>query len=412
MSSVTAMIRLTGQLGRERSRRFVNGTIHRDRMARLRQRKGRLNPYPIYEELRAAGPLTRSRTGEWLSASHSVCHKVLRDRHFGVRPFDEPVAANELDLSMLDRNPPDHTRLRRLAMPAFSPKVISGYRERIEKVAHRLIDEVRRDEFDLISGFAAPLPIAVITELLGIPDADVATFSRYGVVVGSALDGVHSIGHAKALMAADRDLSRMFNELIAERTKNPSDDLLSRLVTALDEDRLTAAEMGNLCRLLLIAGFETTVNLIGNGTAALLDHPAQWALLREDRGLAAGVVEEVLRYDAPVQGTSRVAHEDIEIAGTQVAAGEWVLTMLGGANRDPDVFPEPTKFDVTRENASEHLAFSGGIHYCLGAPLARLEGAIAFQVLAERMPELHRAGHAVRRRSITIRGFSKLPVRA
>jgi hypothetical protein len=134
--------------------------------------------------------------------------------------------------------------------------------------------------------------------------------------------------------------------------------------------------------------------------------------LQADPGLAPGAVEEVLRYDSPVQGTSRVAHESVEIAGTQVAAGEWILTMLGGANRDPDTFPDPLRFDITRENAGEHLAFSGGIHYCLGAPLARLEGAIAFQALAERMPELHRVGHAVRRRSITIRGFSRFPVHA
>lgn len=412
MSNATAVVRLAAQLGRDRANTWATGQLRRDPLARLRLRAGRVNPYPIYERLRATGPLTRARTGEWVTTNHHICSQVLRDRHFGVRSPDDPmpVPGAELDLSMLDRNPPDHTRLRRLAMPAFSPKAIGGYRTRVEKVAHGLLDKAeQRSQFDLIGDFAAPLPIAVITELLGIPDADVDDFSRYGAVVGSALDGVRSIRHAKALMLADRDLQRIFTELIEKRTVEPGDDVISHLVGVLDE-KLTSYEMVNMCRLLLIAGFETTVNLIGNGTNQLLDHPDQWALLRDDHELSPSLVEEVLRFDPPVQRTARVALEPIELDERQLVRNDWVITLLGAANRDPDVFADPNRFDITRKSASEHLAFSGGIHYCLGAPLARLEGAVAFRTLAQRLPHLRRAGRIVRRQSITIRGLSRLPV--
>ena len=416
MSNATIAARLVVGLSRARLETWTAGRLRGDELARLRLRAGRRDPYPIYERLRAAGPLSRTRAGGWVATSHQVCRQVLRDRHFGVRSLEDPPPTSAggnvdgLDLSMLDRNPPDHTRLRRLAMPAFSPKLIGGYRARIEKVAQQLLDTAQqRGEFDLISGFAAPLPIAVITELLGIPDADVGDFSRYGAVVGSALDGVQSVGHAKALIAADRDLQRIFTELIDARKSDPRDDVISHLVAA--GDQITPYELVNMCRLLLIAGFETTVNLIGNGTYALLRNPSQWAALRDNPALAGQVVEEVLRYDGPVQSTDRVALEDVEVAGQRVPRNHSVHLLLGAANRDPDVFETPGRFDIQRASSGEHLSFSAGVHYCLGAPLARLEGAIAFATLAERMPGLSLAGAPVRRQSITIRGLSRLPVR-
>lgn len=405
MSNVKALTALAIQLGRERASTWSDGVLRRDPNARLRMPAGKRDPYPFYAQLRAAGPLTRARNGEWVSTSHPLCNQVLRSRQLGVREEGTTPSPSELDLSMLDRNPPDHTRLRRLAMPAFSPKVIAGYRARVEKVAHSLLDAAG-DEFDLITDYAAPLPISVITDLLGIPDAEVDRFFHYGTVVGSALDGVQSLRHARALMAANQDMNRLFAELIERRRANPGDDIISMV----SEESLRPHELLNLCRLLLIAGFETTENLIGNGVFALLRNPDQWAALVDDPARAPQAVEEVLRYDSPVQRTGRIALEDVEIDGHRFAKNEWVVTLLGAANRDPLVFPEPDRFDLDRPNAQEHLAFSGGIHYCLGAPLARLEGAIGFQVLAERLPTLRRSGRITRRPTITIRGLRSLPV--
>lgn len=406
MSNTKAIAALAMQLARERATLWGNGMLRRDPNSLLRMPAGKRDPYPLYERMRAAGPLTSARNGEWVSTSHPLCNQVLRDRNLGVREESTTPTANELDLSMLDRNPPEHTRLRRLAMPAFSPKVISGYRARVEKVAHSLLDATT-GEFDLITDFAAPLPISVITELLGIPDAEVDRFFHYGSVIGSALDGVQSLRHARALIAASQDMDRLFSDLIDKRRADPGDDIISMI----SEGSLTSTEMVDLCQLLLVAGFETTENLIGNGVFALLQNPDQWAALIADPQLAPSVVEEVLRYDSPVQRTGRVAFRDVQIGDHRFARNEWVVTLLGAANRDPDVFADPNRFDVNRENASEHLAFSGGIHYCLGAPLARLEGGIAFQILAERMPRLRQAGRISRRPTITIRGLRHLPVR-
>ncbi len=413
---ITMAARLATQLWRVRAAIWTAGRLRGDHAAQLRLRSGRLNPYPIYERLRAAGPLTRTASGEWATPSHELCNKVLRDRRFGVRPAEAPtpdLSAEAMDLSMLDRDPPDHTRLRRLAMPAFSPKMLSSYQPRIDKVVEGILDEAEhRGEFDLMTDFAAPFPIAVITELLGIPDADAAHFSQYGAVIGSALDGVQSVRHAGQLMAADRDLQRIFSRLIDERIAQPRDDVISHLAAAMGDDRLTPIELITMCRLLLIAGFETTVNLIGNGTLALLRHRDQWDELCADPELAPAVVEETLRYDPPVQGTGRFAHEAIDIAGQRIPRDGWVQVYLGAANRDPEIFTAPDQFDIHRANSSEHLAFSGGVHYCLGAPLARLEGAIAFRALSRRMPRLRQSGRLVRRRTVTIRGLRHFPVRA
>jgi cytochrome P450 len=300
--------------------------------------------------------------------------------------------------------------LRRLATPAFSPKQMAGYAARIEKTVHQLIDDLpRAGRVDLVQTFAAPLPITVITDLLGVPNTHVDDFARWGATIGSALDGVKSLRHARALMEANSGLEAMFGELFELRRHEPADDVISAIVAA-EGERIEAREMVPLCVLLLIAGFETTVNLISNGVLALLDHPEQWAALCDDPGLAANATEEILRFDPPVQRTGRLALRDVDLDGVAVRRGQFVATLIGGANRDPEVYADPARFDIARTLPVEHLAFSSGIHYCLGQGLARLEATIAFAALAQRLPELRRAGRVVRRNAATIRGPLHLPV--
>jgi cytochrome P450 len=391
------------------------GYVRRDPMSQIQLRPGRVNPYAIYDRLRARGTLVPTRLGNWVTTSHRVCDSVLRDRRFGVRPDeedDDDAGGDELDLSFLSMNPPDHTRLRRLAAPAFGPRAVATYTGRIERTVSELLDAASAvGEFDLVSAFAAPLPIAVITDLLGIPDSRSADFARYGMLIGSALDGIRSLRHARQLQAGDAELTQLFGDLFELRRREPRDDILSHLVAA-EGDQVTPEEILPLCTLLLVAGFETTVNLIGNGVLALLGNPAQWqALCADPAAMAPKAVEEVLRFDPPVQRTARVALEPLELEGKQVRKGQLVVTLIGAANRDPDVYRHPDAFDINRENAASHLAFSSGIHYCLGQPLARLEATVAFEMLAGRMPALARAGAVKRRNATTIRGPVRLPVR-
>jgi cytochrome P450 len=381
-------------------------------MALLQLRPGRVNPYAVYDRLRERGPLTPTRLGNWVSTSHRVCDCVLRDRRFGARPEDQPAGPDEFDLSFLGMNPPDHSRLRRLALPAFSPRAVATYQGRIERTVGDLLDQAEAaGRFDLVSGFAAPLPIAVITNLLGIPDSGSADFARHGMVFGSALDGIKSMRHARQLQASDVELEQLFENLFALRRREPRDDIVSRLVAA-EGDQISPAEMLPMCNLLLVAGFETTVNLISNAVLALLGHPRQWQALCADAArLAPRAVEEVLRWDPPVQRTGRVALEPLELAGRHVRKGQQVVTLIGAANRDPEVYDRPEVFDILREVPGPgHLAFSSGIHYCLGQPLARLEATIALRMLAERMPGLALAGRVKRRNATTIRGPVRLPV--
>ncbi|MFD5827051.1 cytochrome P450 [Lentzea sp. NPDC060358] len=367
----------------------------------LEQLTGHEDPHPIYERLRAHGPLTRDG-GIWVTTSHPLANRILRDRRFGVHPADGAHASGGslLPESFLEQDPPDHTRLRRLATPAFSPKKIDEYRARVEKVADALL--AGRDEFDLIADFAAPLPISVISDLLGIPDEDTAEFADYGALVAASFDS----GVTPEMAQANDKVLALFDRLISQRRKTPGDDVISSLVAAEAERRLTPREMLGTLVLLLVAGFETTVNLIGNGVRALLDHPAQWTLFQANPGLAPAVVEETLRWASPVQLTSRIAHERVD----EIGADEWVTVLIGAANRDPQVYPEPHRFDVMRVHKPEHLAFSSGIHYCLGATLARMEGDVALRALARHLPRLRQAGPAAFRDSVVIRGMRSFPV--
>lgn len=262
-----------------------------------------------------------------------------------------------------------------------------------------------------MTGLAGPLPVRAICELLGVPAADAPRFRRWGAAVAADLDSLSPAHRQRAATQALRGLEDYFERLIAQRRHDGGDDILSRLIDAESEGgRLNQRELITTAVLLLFAGFETTVNLIGNGTAALVRHPEQVALLHEDPSLIPGAIEEMLRYDAPVQVVARVPATDVDIAGTHLPAGQMVSLMLGGANRDHEVFAQPHRFHVRRPNARKHLSFAAGPHHCLGASLARLEAEIAFTALLERFETLTLAGRERRRRTFVLRGFTSIPL--
>jgi cytochrome P450 len=404
--------RFLGGMYRERARVLYWAHVRGDLFSRLVLPNGHTDPYEIYEEMRARGPMLPTRLGNYSTTSHRLCNEVLRNRRFGVSPIDgSEDLANQagLDLSLLELNPPDHTRIRRLAAPAFTPRRMAGYAGLVDQAIRELLDECEREgEFDLMSSFASPLPIAVVTHLLGLPN-DPERFRRLGSTIARALDGIWSFGQARTLAAADAELQSTFAELLDQRAAEPGDDLVSALLA--EEGRaITPAELSALVRLLLIAGFETTVNAIGNGMRWLLADREQWELLVADPSRAAAVAEEVLRFDPPVQQTARVAHEPIQVGEVLVAPNQWVITLLAAANRDPEAYPEPRRFHIMRESPAEHLAFSGGIHYCLGSPLARLELTQAFRALAERFPTIRQTAPIIMRPGTTLRGPLRFPV--
>jgi cytochrome P450 len=401
-----------GGMYRERARVLYWAHVRGDLFSRLILPNGHTDPYEIYEEMRARGPMLPTRLGNYSTTSHRLCNEVLRNRKFGVSPIDgsEDLAHQAgLDLSLLELNPPDHTRIRRLAAPAFTPRRMAAYAGLIDQAIRELLDECEREgEFDLMSSFASPLPIAVVTHLLGLPN-DPERFRRLGSTIARALDGIWSLGQARTLAAADAELRTTFAELLEQRAAEPGDDLVSALATE-ERRAITPAELSALVRLLLIAGFETTVNAIGNGMRWLLTDREQWELLVADPGRAAAVAEEVLRFDPPVQQTARVAHEPIQVGEVLVAPNQWVITLLAAANRDPEAYPEPRRFNLLRESPVEHLAFSGGIHYCLGSPLARLELTQALRALAERFPTIRQTAPITMRPGTTLRGPLRFPV--
>jgi P450-derived glycosyltransferase activator len=400
-----------------------------DPLAKLLSRGPGTDPYPGYERVRAQGELTRSKLGVYVTASHELANTVLRDSRFGVQSAagmsrdewqgggaqelgDGPRQVNPIDSSFLSLDPPRHTRLRRLVGPWFTPRALRDRTERIEQVVAGFLDDLAdRDRFDLIGDYAVRVPIQVICDLLGVPDSEYTRFLRWGADVALSLDSTWTLGQYRQLRGSLTEMTAFFAELLADRRAHPADDVVSDLVRAeaaggepvTEDDLLATAE------LLLVAGFETTVNLIGNGAMQLLHNSAarDWLLANPNR--AGDLVEEVLRHDPPVQHTMRIAHEPVMLAGAQVPTDTGVVVLLAGANRDPSVFAQPDRFDPERANSREHVAFSAGIHYCLGAGLARIEAAVALRALFERYPTL-RAGAPVHRRTRNIHGVLRLPV--
>jgi cytochrome P450 len=350
------------------------------------------NPYPFYAKFREAGPVHEIRMPDgfqfWLVVGHEEGRAALADPRLakspsviGVRPPEEDI----IGVHLLAADAPDHTRLRRLVTAEFTGRRVESLRPRIERLTHDLADAMEpAGRADLVDAYAFPLPITVICELLGVPAEDRETFR------GWSNELVTPTGERGILDALEGFGGYLDGLIEDKRAAGPADDLLSGLIAARaeDGDRLSGPELRAMAYLLLIAGHETTVNLISNTVRNLLTHPEQLAALRADPDLLDGAIEESLRYDGPVEtGTFRFTREPVTIGDTEIPAGESVLVGIGALDRDPARFPEPDRFDIRRDTKG-HLAFGHGIHYCLGAPLARLEGRIALRTLLDRFPRL------------------------
>jgi cytochrome P450 len=388
--------------------------------------KFKADPYPVYKRWRVESPvrcvkLADKRTA-WLITRYEDVAAVLKDERFGKDRFKTPeLTAKQpwmpksfrpLAHNMLDQDPPDHTRLRALVHKAFTPRIVEEMRRRVQTLTDELLDAAqRRGHMDLIRDYALPLPSTIIAEMLGVPAADRHRFHRWSNAMVIADASKISLVRT---MPAGLAFLRYVRKLIKKRRAEPSDDLAGALARA-DEagDRLSEDELLAMIVLLLIAGHETTVNLIGNGTLALLAHPEQMQKLRDDPGSIQSAVEELLRYDGPLaMATERFSREDVTVAGVKIPRDDVVFAVLASANRDERQFENPDALDITRQN-NKHLAFGFGVHYCLGAPLARLEGQIAINTLLRRATNLRLAVPREKlrwRRGLVPRGLEALPV--
>ncbi|HUY22530.1 MAG TPA: cytochrome P450 [Acidimicrobiales bacterium] len=399
---------------------------------------GRADPYPRYARIREHAPIFRSSIGSWIVTRYADCQQVLRVPHFGkesdhdelirMRTARWGIPAEEIAdfteffgrrQSMLTLNPPDHTRLRGLVARAFTPNTVEALRPGVIALCDGLLDTMAErgaggDAVDVMKELAFPLPVAVIGELLGVPVADRARFQglvRAATVILEPMSGLEDLRGARASRITMEDY---FRDLVAERRRRPAGDLLSELIAVSDgSDRLTEDEVVSTAILLFAAGFETTTNLIGNGLLALLRHPDELSGLRswvDDATAVQRAVEELLRWDSPVQLDGRTATRDVEMAGQTIRAGENVMTLLGAANRDPRRFRDPERLDLRRDEGPP-MSFGSGIHFCLGASLARLEGQVCFSRLLTRFAAIELRGDDVAYRdAITLRGLAELPV--
>ena len=388
------------------------------------------NPYEEYRVERESEPIQQTPFGPWIVFSHAESVQLLRDvtlsvdvrkamEILGEDPRDRAKMRAELfpdkapreDTSILNIDPPDHTRLRKLVSSVFTPRRVADLAPMIERIVDEHLNAVAdRGEMDLIADLAFPLPFAVISEMLGMPDGDSAQLREWSHTLVKILDFTIGPEELMAAVIAGENLREHIANVIEWKRSNLGDDLLSALILAEDNgDVLSDVELVDQVNVLFIAGHETTVNLIGNGTWALLQNRDQLELLRDDPTVEATAIDELLRYDSPVQISRRITLEPIQVGGHDVAAGTFVLTSLGSANRDPAVFgPTADQLDLRRADAARHLAFGSGTHHCLGASLARMEGTIAITRLIRRFPELQAMSAPAWNGRLVLRGMDSL----
>ncbi|MCG5433239.1 cytochrome P450 [Mycobacterium sp. MYCO198283] len=410
---VRGFARIGAQRGDPQARFLVDPTVRADAI-------------PFYDSLRTA-PLVTARVSR-LTVDHAVATEVLRSDDFRVLDVGTglPTVLQRVERrtrngllhplrppSLLAVEPPDHTRYRRTVSSVFTVRAVAALRERVEQTAAALLDELDPDDgvVDIVDRYCARLPVAIISDILGVPEAEQPRVLEFGELAAPSLDFGLTWRQYRTVERGLAGFNAWLADHLAELRRNPGDDLMSQLIAASDDGvALSEVELRATAGLVLAAGFETTVNLLGNGIRMLLDHPQQRATLAERPELWATAVEEILRLESPVQLTARVARTDTELAGQPIERGELVVVYLAGANRDPAVFPDPHRFDLERPNAGRHLSFSGGRHFCLGAALARAEGEVGLRAFFERFPDVRAAGAGRRRDTRVLHGWASLPV--
>ncbi|ART74053.1 cytochrome [Mycobacterium dioxanotrophicus] len=390
----------------------------------------RADPTAFADEMRVRGPVIRCRK-VLLTFDHTVGHELLRSEEFRVsklganlpKPLRWIVDKTDTGLlhpieppSLLSIEPPDHTRMRKLVSSVFTTRAVARLRERVEETAAELLDGLGNTgaPTDVVGRYCAKLPVAVIGDILGVPESDRPNILHFGELAAPSLDIGLSWPQYQRVNEGIAGFDHWLTGHLRHLRSDPGEDLMSQIIAASDSGQagepLTEHELKALAGLVLAAGFETTVNLLGNGIRMLLDHPEHLQTLAARPELWPNTVEEILRLDSPVQMSARMAARDTDVAGTAVQAGELIVIHLAGANRDPAVFADPHRFDIERENAGRHLSFSGGRHFCLGAALARAEGEVGLRAFFERFPDARLAGGGVRRDTRVLRGWSTLPI--
>ncbi|CAM3017368.1 cytochrome P450 [Mycobacterium intermedium] len=388
------------------------------------------DPVPFYDEVRRHGPLARGQIN-CLTADHRVAHEVLRSDDFRVVCLGENLPAPVRWLERVTRDdqlhplrapsllavePPDHTRYRKTVSAVFTTRAVAALRERVEETANSLLDRLTDQSgvVDIVGRYCSQLPVTVISDILGVPEHDRRRVLEFGELGAPSLDIGVPYRQYQRVQLGIRGFNTWLVSHLEQLRRNPGDDLMSQLIQTAQsgdpETHLDDRELQAIAGLVLAAGFETTVNLLGNGIRMLLDTPEHLDTLRRRPELWPNAVEEILRLDSPVQISARVARRDVEVAGKTVPAGELVVVYLAAANRDPAVFSDPHRFDIERPNAGKHLAFSTGRHFCLGAALARAEGEVGLRTFFERFPDVRSAGAGIRRDTRVLRGWSSLPV--